>query len=217
MEANQSEETGGPPERPRSAEPMRRRVKAQREGHVGGRRVPDANEAAVRIQSCWRSKLVRKAQRRKSLFATELQRQVRGMLQRMRFSKDRDRLRKIRQEESVRLDRLRRIRTRERELAMLRALPADQYISVDRIRREASAKLIQRLWRKLHPKKKAIRGSPKSEGNPLQLRVDELHQHILKRLPEPALQEAMLRSSRATNGTFELFTQGLSNSCFYSL
>ena len=190
-------------DRPRSAGSQRRRIRAQREGHVGGRRVPDVSEAAVRIQSCWRSKLVRKALKRRSIFATELQRRVRGMLQRIRYSKDRERLQKILREESVRLDRLRRIRTKERELAMLRALPADQYISVDRIRREASAKMIQRIWRKQHPKQK-IRGNPMSDGDPFQFRVNELHQRVLKCLPDPSMHEAMLRSLREKNGILNL-------------
>ena len=41
------------------------------------------------------------------------------MLQRIRYSKDRERLQKIRQEESIRLDRMRRIR---RRMAMLGGL-----------------------------------------------------------------------------------------------
>lgn len=184
---------------PRAVGPRRRREVALREENVGGRRVPDANEAAVRIQSGWRSKLVRKAMRRQAFFATELQRRVRGKLQRIRYAKDRERLQRIRREESVRLDRLRRIRTRERELAMLRAVPADQYISVDKIRRETSARVVQRLWRRSHPRRRVEEVSAE-EGDPFQRRVDELHENVLRSLPPPEELERILKESRESNG-----------------
>jgi hypothetical protein len=77
---------------------------------------------------------------------------------------------------------------------MLRALPADQFLSVERIRREMSARLLQRVWRK---KKRYTRHIPTTQlpvstEDPLQRDQDSLYQYMLKRLPEPIKHDSHL-------------------------
>ena len=92
----------------------------------------------------------------------------------------------------------RRIRTKERELVLLRALPSDQYLSVDRLRRELSAKLLQRMWRRarLTPASREQQGkqTPGEDVDPFERRVKELYAYMVKVLPEP-LEDGLRRHS----------------------
>jgi hypothetical protein len=58
-------------------------------------------------------------------------------------------IRSVEQLESDRRQRLSRIRTQERELALLKQLPAAEYVNYDRLRQHTSAKLLQRTWKRV--------------------------------------------------------------------
>ena len=80
--------------------------------------------------------------------ATEIQRMIRGRLQRQSYHKFYGRLSRRLAQEKERSSRLRRIRAQEKELAILRHLPIQDFLNFDKLRKGGSAKIIQRCWRK---------------------------------------------------------------------
>jgi hypothetical protein len=80
--------------------------------------------------------------------ATEIQRVVRGKLQRKSYKKTSSRLSRRLTQEKERSVRLRRIRAQEKELAILRHLPVQDFLNFDKLRKGGCAKIIQRFWRK---------------------------------------------------------------------
>ena len=77
----------------------------------------------------------------------EIQRVVRGKLARLKYKDFVARAMQRRKEELDRLARLRRIRVKERELALLRRIPATDFLSLEKIRRDRCAKIVQQAWR----------------------------------------------------------------------
>jgi IQ calmodulin-binding motif len=133
--------TGGP----RLRRNMRQR--AQRDGHVGGSKVLSKEEAAVTLQSTWRSKRVRKVIKRKYVCAVAIQRIVRGVLARLKYEGELKRANERRKEEKERLERLRRIRHKERELAVLKRVPVSDYLKMENLRQDNCAKTVQKAYR----------------------------------------------------------------------
>jgi IQ calmodulin-binding motif len=125
--------------------PLRQR--AQRDGHVGGSKVISKEEAAVKLQSTWRSKRVRKVIRRKYVCVVAIQRMVRGMLARLKYEGELKRAKERRKEEKERLERLRRIRHKERELAVLKRVPVSDYLKMENLRQDNCAKTVQKAYR----------------------------------------------------------------------
>lgn len=123
------------------------RQRAQRDGNMGGKQAISREEAAVTLQAAWRSKWVRRCTRRKDICAVAIQRIVRGYLQRLRCGSDLVRAKDRRKEEIERLARLRRIRAKERELALLRKVPVASYLTMEKLRQDCSAKVVQRAFR----------------------------------------------------------------------
>lgn len=124
-----------------------RRQRAELEGNRGGRKKMIHAEAILRLQAIFRGKCVRRIQKRNFVAATEIQRIVRGTFCKKNYIKSMDRIHNLQAQESERLERLRRIRVQERELALLRGLPPEDYLSFERLRRDCSAKIVQRAWR----------------------------------------------------------------------
>jgi IQ calmodulin-binding motif len=123
------------------------RQRAQRDGNMGGKQVLSREDAAVTLQAAWRSKWVRRCTRRKDVCAVAIQRIARGYLQRLRCGSDLVRAKDRRKEEIERLARLRRIRAKERELALLRKVPVASYLTMEKLRQDCSAKVLQRAFR----------------------------------------------------------------------
>jgi IQ calmodulin-binding motif len=123
------------------------RQRAQRDGHVGGSKVISKEEAAVKLQSTWRSKRVRKIIRRKYVCVVAIQRMVRGMLARSKYEGELKRAKERRKEEKERLERLRRIRHKERELAVLKRVPVSDYLKMENLRQDNCAKTVQKAYR----------------------------------------------------------------------
>ena len=138
-------DTGGGGGAPRLRRTLRQR--AQRDGHMGGVRVLGEGEAAVVIQSTWRSKRVRRLIKRKAVCAVAIQRIVRGVQTRRKYVGDLSRAVKRRKEEKDRIDRLRRIRSRERELVFLQRTPMVDYLKIEKLRLESSARIVQKAYR----------------------------------------------------------------------
>ena len=90
---------------------------------------------------------MRRCTRRKDVCAVAIQRIVRGYLQRLRCGSDLVRAKDRRKEEIERLARLRRIRAKERELALLRKVPVASYLTMEKLRQDCSAKVLQRAFR----------------------------------------------------------------------
>lgn len=90
---------------------------------------------------------MRRCTRRKDVCAVAIQRIIRGYLQRLRCGSDLVRAKDRRKEEIERLARLRRIRAKERELALLRKVPVASYLTMEKLRQDWSAKVVQRAFR----------------------------------------------------------------------
>jgi len=99
-----------------------RRMLAQKEGNLGGRKVLSDIQAVTKLQALWRGKRIRKRRRRQYIAIREIQRFIRGKLQRMRFKRQIQRYKRLESSESERLERLRRIRAQERELVLLQGI-----------------------------------------------------------------------------------------------
>ena len=123
------------------------RQRAQRDGHVGGSKVLSKEEAAVTLQSTWRSKRVRKVIKRKAVCVVAIQRMVRGMIVRLKYEGELNRAKERRKEEKDRLERLRRIRHKERELAVLKRVPVSDYLKMENLRQDNCAKTVQKAYR----------------------------------------------------------------------
>lgn len=132
-------------ETPRLRRTLRQR--AQRDGNMGGKQVLSREDAAVTLQAAWRSKWVRRCTRRQDVCAVAIQRIIRGYLQRLKCGSDLVRAKDRRKEEIERLARLRRIRVKERELALLRKVPVASYLTMEKLRQDCSAKVVQRAFR----------------------------------------------------------------------
>ena len=123
------------------------RQRAQRTGDLGGKQIISQEHAAVTLQAAWRSKWVRRCTKRKDVCAVAVQRIVRGYLTRLRCGGELLRAKDRRKDEVERLARLRRIRTKERELALLRKVPVTSYLNMEKLRQDNSAKILQRAYR----------------------------------------------------------------------
>ena len=123
------------------------RQRAQRTGDLGGKQIISQEHAAVTLQAAWRSKWVRRCTKRKDVCAVAVQRIVRGYLTRLRCGGELLRAKDRRKDEVERLARLRRIRTKERELALLRKVPVTSYLNMEKLRQDNSAKVLQRAYR----------------------------------------------------------------------
>ena len=99
------------------------------------------------MMAAYRSKLVRRKFRKQNICAAEIQRVVRGKLARLKYKDFVARAVLRRKEELDRLARLRRIRVKERELALLRRIPATDFLSLEKIRRDRCARIVQQAWR----------------------------------------------------------------------
>ncbi len=102
---------------------------------------------ALRLQSIWRGKVVRKRMRTRKTAAASVQNFFRTAKARVeaKFSVHAAVRRKAADEERAR--RLRDIRNKERELELLRTMPPEQYAEYDKLRANRSAGKIQRMWR----------------------------------------------------------------------
>ena len=100
--------------------------------------------------------------RKENICATEIQRVTRGKLARLKYKDFVSRAMLRRKEELDRLARLRRIRVKERELALLRRIPATDFLSLEKIRRDRCARIVQQAWR--HRLVSAGRGHLTKEG-----------------------------------------------------
>jgi hypothetical protein len=127
-----------------------RRKKALREGRVGGKPIPpkpSPEEAAIKIESCWRSKRVRRKLRRQNIAASMIQELVRRIQAKRRAKAQVIRIKIYEKEERERMYRQARIWKQERELMILRQLPIDDFLHYDKLKQENSARVIQRFWR----------------------------------------------------------------------
>ena len=145
-----------------------RRMLAQKEGNLGGLKVLSDIQAVTKLQALWRGKRIRKRRRRQYIAIREIQRFIRGKLQRMRFKRQVQRYKRLESSEAERLERLRRIRAQERELVLLQGtinnindnintntfigISGSDYIGFERLRKTNSVKAIQRFWRKKQSK-----------------------------------------------------------------
>ena len=80
---------------------------------------------------------------------------IRRMLAYRHFKSARVASQTLKAEDTDRRARLRRIQEREKELVLLRALPATEYFRLDKIRSESAAKSIQKQWRRMGKRKLA--------------------------------------------------------------
>lgn len=120
--------------------------------HNGGvlrKRVLNGNDAVLRIQSAYRGRKVRKLERRQNISAVEIQRVYRGKKTRESVREASSRIKEVEEQEKERRARLQRIKMQERELLILRQLPAEEYLDYDRVRQTSSARLLQRTWRRV--------------------------------------------------------------------
>ena len=127
------------------------RQAAKQAGDLGGKAVLSEAEAAVVVSAAWRSKRVRKGLRVQAVAARLIQRIFRGSQQRTKFLATKGRQLELQRDEATRTARLRRIRAKERELTMLRRIPPEEYLHYERLRRDHSACMVQRSWRRLRP------------------------------------------------------------------
>lgn len=139
----------------RTRKGLRRRLReqGQAEGHVGGSPVVSDKKAALKIQSAWRGRLTRKRLRRRSIAATEIQRLLRGILVRMRHKSKQERRKRLLESERERIQRLREIKRKEQQFLLLKAMPVDDFLDLHRLKRESSARALQRVWRTYQSKK----------------------------------------------------------------
>ena len=100
------------------------------------------------IQTAFRGKSVRKNNHRRNVCATFIQSAVRMALQGKAYKALLEATKRIRAEEEKRKVRLRRIQEKEKELILLRSLPATDFFLLDKIRKDNAAKLIQRNIRR---------------------------------------------------------------------
>ncbi len=107
----------------------------------------DESEASIKIQSSWRSKRVRRFIRKEGIHAIVIQRMFRGYFARRNFQKLIKKWREIERLELERLQRRKAIQSKERELYILKNLPASDVGIYETTRRNNSAKLVQRAWR----------------------------------------------------------------------
>ena len=90
---------------------------------------------------------MRRLLKRRQVAATEIQRVVRGKQTRGQVNEAAERIRFLRKIEVERLERLKRIRSQERELALLRMMPAAEFASFEKLRQASCARILQRMWR----------------------------------------------------------------------
>ena len=76
-----------------------------------------------------------------------IQRMVRGMIVRFKYEGELNRAKERRKEEKDRLERLRRIRHKERELAVLKRVPVSDYLKMESLRQDNCAKTVQKAYR----------------------------------------------------------------------
>eukprot|EP00602_Paraphysomonas_sp_CaronLab_P013097 CAMPEP_0185040702 /NCGR_PEP_ID=MMETSP1103-20130426/39067_1 /TAXON_ID=36769 /ORGANISM="Paraphysomonas bandaiensis, Strain Caron Lab Isolate" /LENGTH=1763 /DNA_ID=CAMNT_0027580099 /DNA_START=66 /DNA_END=5357 /DNA_ORIENTATION=+ len=126
----------------------KKRQRAVEQGHVGGKKILEPPSAVLKLQSTYRGWRTRKQRKRERIAAVEIQRVSRGRLNRIKYKEDLNRMKICIQQEKERAKRLRRIRNQEKELALLRHLPVQNFLEFERLRSGSSAKIIQKCWRK---------------------------------------------------------------------
>ena len=124
--------------------------------NVGGYPIPSQAQASTTIQSCWRGKQVRRRSRLCNIAATIVQAVVRRALCHKKFKGLQAAHRRMQRDDQERRQRLRRIQEKEKELMLLRSLPAADYFRLDQIRSDHAAKTIQRQWRRGRSSAKAV-------------------------------------------------------------
>eukprot|EP01041_Mallomonas_annulata_P003619 gene3619-7200_t len=133
----------------------RRRIHRPMDG--GGKPMIPPDKAATVIKAAYRGMKCRRYLRLLGYFAVIIQRRVRGKIARREFLQKQKRLRFRKEAEKQRIERLRAIRCKERELLVLQAMPVEDFMDFHRLQQESSAKAVQRVWRSYKAKKNGIK------------------------------------------------------------
>jgi IQ calmodulin-binding motif len=129
-------------------------------------------QAAVAIQSAWRSKQSRKQLKRQHRSARAIQAAVRGRLDRKRFETLAAKAKAAELDEQTRVTRRRRIAAREAELKLLTATSARDLQKLDALRQHASARTLQQWWCK--------RTSSSSDNSGATVRRSSVKKRVIK-------------------------------------
>ena len=124
-----------------------RRQKAQSDGHVGGKPVASRDHLATLIQSLWRSKKVRKYLVKSFYASITIQSAFRGFSQRNRYKKTLSGRLYAKSLEDAHKVRLKSLRSKEQGAAHGQENPGSEFLNFERMRRDSSAKVLQRAWR----------------------------------------------------------------------
>lgn len=153
-----------------------RRQKAELEGHSGGEPVSvlDDNEYALKIQSSWRGKVIRKQIKRQNIAAADIQRVYKGRLDRKKYMQNLQQHNDSARAAKTRQERLKKIRAKEKELRLLSTIPAEDFLNYERIKENNNAKVIQRAWRRTD-KSYATIGKESAQSN--RRSFDEVEYH----------------------------------------
>jgi len=136
------------PTRPRRA--ARQRIERDLKGkfELRGRPVITPIVARDKVVAAWRGWKERKQINKMRESAAVIQRVYRGHAVYAPYQLAVHHLKETQARERKHLERFRRIRAKERELTMLRRIPASDFLNYDKLRRDRSVKVIQRAWRR---------------------------------------------------------------------
>lgn len=103
--------------------------------------------AAIKIQKSWRSKFIRRQIRIKHYAASIIQSFARGIITRKKYSSILSGYGKYLKEKYERKQRYSGIQTKEKELQYLKEIPAEGFRSIEKIKRQRCARMIQNTWK----------------------------------------------------------------------
>lgn len=127
----------------------KKRKEAELGGNQGGAVMsePDKDKSAATIQGAWRGKVIRKQEKRENVAATEIQRIYRGTTAREKTKVALENKKEINILDEERKKRKRTLRMQEEDLFILNQLGTAQFLTFEQMKKDLSAKKIQRSWR----------------------------------------------------------------------
>ena len=155
------------PVRPRRAARQRIERELGEKTELRGKPMMTPIAARDKVVAAWRGWKTRRYINKMRESAAVIQRVYRGYAVYAPYKQSVHLLRETHARERKHLERFRRIRSKERELTMLRRIPASDFLSYDRLRRDRSAKVVQRAWRRkagLAERKADSRGAGKKSA-----------------------------------------------------